>query len=76
MRLSKFEEPSERVHKHEKFGTIYLIPDISCEGCLAETYSGDLSYGEVCDSLPNCGDEDGWTDEAGYIKWLDKVRMK
>jgi hypothetical protein len=67
------------IHHTERFGTLYLIPQIGCQGCMG--YKSDDPPAKVkdrpeCQSLPPCGAHSGWAPESAYIVWLTEVRMK
>jgi hypothetical protein len=64
-----------KTHKDERFGTLYLIPEIGCQGCVANPKRTEPDQ-NICHSLPLCGTWSGWAPESAYIIWLTEVRMK
>lgn len=65
---------ADRVHVLKDGSKLFLIPKVSCEGCIA-TITGERNN-EVCCSLPPCGDTDAWVNEKHFARWVAKERMK
>ena len=64
-----------RVHTLKDGRTVYLIPEVACDGCVA-TAANDERDPDLCHSMPPCGGNDGWVEQDAYIKWLAEERMK
>lgn len=66
-----------RTAEHAKLGKIFLIQKIGCAGCIASDSKNEGRKERdkvLCHSLPPCGEDDGWADQDGYIRWV-KERM-